>query len=84
MKPLPQKYAMGSDWLAGSVCCNWLNGPHLSSMCSGWILNSGVLYIAYQFEPDWDAENISKDDCAEPVQARLLMVCFLFVFVSYF
>ncbi len=41
-----------------------------------------------QFEPDWDAEDISEEDRAEPVQARLLqnfrMVCFLFVVVSYF
>ncbi len=54
-------------------------------MCSGFIVNNGVVYIAYQFEPDWDAEDISEEDHAEPVQARLLMVglCFLFV-VSYF
>ncbi len=25
MKPLPQKYAMGSDWLAGQVCCDLLD-----------------------------------------------------------
>ncbi len=25
VKPLPQKYAMGSDWLAGPVCCDSLN-----------------------------------------------------------
>ncbi len=45
-----------------------------------------VLYIAYQFEPDWDAEDISEEDHAEPVQAQLLMVglSFLFVVVSYF
>ncbi len=35
------------------------------------------------FEPDWDPEDISEDDRAEPVQARLLMVC-LVVVVSYF
>ncbi len=58
--------------------------PHLSSMRSGCIVNNGVVYIAYQFEPDWDPENISEEDRAEPVQARLLMVCFLFVVVSYF
>ncbi len=42
--------------------------------------------IAYQFEPDWDAEDISEEDRAEPVQALLLMVglYFLFVVVSYF
>ncbi len=49
--------------------------PHLSGMCSGWIVNSGVVYNAYQFEPDWDPEDISEEDRAEPVQARLLMVC---------
>ncbi len=43
-------------------------------MCSGCIVNNGVVYIAYQFEPDWDAEDISEEDRAEPVQARLLMV----------
>ncbi len=40
-------------------------------MRSGWIVNSGVVYI-YQFEPDWDPEDISEEDCAEPVQAWLL------------
>ncbi len=83
---------MGWDWLAGSVCCDWLNRPLQqrlnvpplsSAMCSGWIVNSGIVYNAYQFEPDWDPEDISEDDRAEPVQARLLMVC-LVVVVSYF
>ncbi len=92
MKLLLQKYAMGWDWLAGSVCCDSLNrlyctserpAPHLSGMCSGWIVNSGVVYNAYQFEPDWDPEDISEEDRAEPVQARLLMVC-LVVVVSFF
>ncbi len=78
MKPLPQKYAMGSDWLAGSVCCDSLNrlvhlqkhqAPHLR-MCSGCIINNGVVNIAYQFEPEWDAENISEEDRADPVQAH--------------
>ncbi len=73
---------MGWDWLAGSVCCDSLN-PRLSGMCSGWIVNSGVVYNAYEFEPDWDPEDISEEDRAEPVQARLLMVC-LVVVVSYF
>ncbi len=55
--------------------------PQLSSMCSGCIVNNGIVYIAYQFESDWDAEDISEEDCAEPVQARLLQdvlesVCF--------
>ncbi len=63
---------MGSDWLAGPV---WLAKPPLEcGMCSGCIVNNGVVYIAYQFEPDWDAEDISEEDCGEPVQARLLMV----------
>ncbi len=43
-------------------------------MCSGCIVNNGIIYIAYQFEPDWDAEDISEEDRAEPVQAWLLMV----------
>ncbi len=52
-------------------------------MCSGCIVNNGVVYIAYQFEPDWDAEDISEEDRTEPVQARLLMVglSFLLFFV---
>ncbi len=92
MKLLLQKYAMGWDWLAGSVCCDSLNrlyctserpAPHLSGMWSGWIVNSGVVYNAYQFEPDWDPDDISEEDRAEPVQARLLMIC-LVVVVSYF
>ncbi len=41
-------------------------------MRSGWIVNSGVVYNAYQFEPDWDTEDISEEDRAEPVQAQLL------------
>ncbi len=62
---------MGWDWLAGSVCCDWLNrlyctserpAPLLSGMRSGWIVNSGVVYNAYQFEPDWDPEDISEED----------------------
>ncbi len=52
-------------------------------MCSGWIVNNGVVNIAYQCDPDWDADDISEEDRAEPVQARLLMVC-LFAVVSYF
>ncbi len=48
--------------------------PHLSGMCSGCIVNN--VCIAYQFEPKWDAEDISEEDHAEPVQALLLMVCF--------
>ncbi len=65
--------SMGWDWLAGSVCCDWLNrlyctserpAPLLSGMCSGWIVNSGVVYNAYQFEPDWDPEDISEEDRA--------------------
>ncbi len=60
MKLLLQKYAMGWDWLAGSVCCDWLNrlyctserpAPLLSGMRSGWIGKQCVVYNAYQFEP---------------------------------
>ncbi len=44
--------------------------------------------IAYQFGPEWDPENISEEDRAEPVQAQLLQdvsewYVFLYV-VSYF
>ncbi len=45
-------------------------------MRSGCIVNNDFVYIAYQFEPDWDPEIISEEDHAEPVQARLLIVCF--------
>ncbi len=47
-------------------------------MCSGCIVNNGVVYIAFQLEPDWDAEDISDEDHAEPVQAQLLMVTYVF------
>ncbi len=50
-------------------------------MCSGCIVNNGIVYIAYQFEPDWDTEDISEEDRAEPVQAQLLMVGLSFLFV---
>ncbi len=54
-------------------------------MCSGYIVNNGVVYIAYQFVPEWDTEDISEEDRAEPVQARLLMVRYFVVVVgSYF
>ncbi len=78
-----------NGWLVSWLSVLWLAkpserpAPHLSGMCSGWIVNSGVVYNAYQFEPDWDPEDISEEDRAEPVQARLLMVC-LVVVVSYF
>ncbi len=39
-------------------------------MRSGCIVNNGIVNIAYEFEPDWDAENISEEDHAEPVQAH--------------
>ncbi len=71
-------------WLAKPPLQQRLNVPPLSSaMRSGWIVNSGVVYNAYQFEPDWDPEDISEEDRAEPVQAQLLMLC-LVVVVSYF
>ncbi len=50
-------------------------------MCSSCIVNNGVINIAYQFEPEWDFEDISEEDRTESVQAQLLMVCFLFVVV---
>ncbi len=53
-------------------------------MCSGCIVNNGVIYIAYQFKPDWDPENISEEDRAEPVQARILMVCFFVVYIQFY
>ncbi len=70
-------------WFAKPPLLHVCPAPLLSGMCSGWIVNSGVVYNAYQFEPDWDPEDISEEDRAEPVQARLLMVC-LVVVVSYF
>ncbi len=63
-------------WLAKHQCASKRHAPHLSGMCSGCIVNYDIVNIAYQFEPDWDAENINEEDHAEPVQARLLMVCF--------
>ncbi len=61
MEPLLQKCVMGSDWLAGPVCCYWLNrlsctskhpASQLSGMRSCCIVNNGVINIAYQFELD--------------------------------
>ncbi len=46
--------------------------PQLSGSCSVCFVNNGVVSIAYQFEPDGFPENISEEDRAEPVQARLL------------
>ncbi len=60
----------------------WTSRPSPQWHVLGWIVNSGVVYNAYQFEPDWDPEDISEEDRAEPVQARLLMECL--VVVSYF
>ncbi len=73
MKPFPQKYAMGSNWLAGPVCCDSLN--HL-------------VHVQKCHAPHLP-ENISEEDSAEPVQARLLQdvsewYVSLFVVVSYF
>ncbi len=60
--------------------------PHLSGMCSACIVNNDVVNIAQfdQFEPDWEAEDISEDDWAEPVQARLLIVFFVFLLSNTF
>ncbi len=52
-------------------------------MYSGCIVNNGIVYIAYHFEPDWDTEDISEEDCAEPVQARLLIVYFFCLLLSH-
>ncbi len=72
-------------WLAKPPLLHWTSrpAPLLSGMCSGWIVNSGVVYNAYLWAADWDPEDISEEDRAEPVQAQLLMVC-LVVVVSYF
>ncbi len=35
------------------------------------LVNNDIVNIAYQFESDWDAEDISEEDHAEPVQAQL-------------
>ncbi len=58
-------------------------GSHLDPPNIYTMVTPLVVYNAYQFEPDWDPEDISEEDRAEPVQARLLMVC-LVVVVSYF
>ncbi len=31
-----------------------------------------LVNIAYQIEPEWDAEDISEEDHAEPVQAQVV------------
>ncbi len=47
------------------------------------IVNNDVVNIAIQFEPDWDPENISEEDCAEPVQAQLLQdISEFFIFLD--
>ncbi len=71
-------------WLAKPPLLHvWTSRPSPQWHVLRWIVNSGIVYNAYQFEPDWDPEDISEEDRAEPVQARLLMVC-LVVVVSYF
>ncbi len=54
MKPLPQKYAMGSDWLAGQVCCDLLDShlvrvytprPPRSAACALVVLLYWVLGV---------------------------------------
>ncbi len=49
--------------------------PHLW-MCSGCIVNNGVVDIVYQFESDWDPEDITEADRTELLEARFRMVCF--------
>ncbi len=56
-------------WYPKQMCL--LAKPASIVLCSSCIVNNGVVYIAYQFEPDWDAEDISEEDHAEPVQAQL-------------
>ncbi len=71
---------MGSDWLAAPVWWDWLNrltSLTLAACALGCIVEKAVVNIAYQFEPGWDAEDISEEDRAE----WLVMVCFV---VSYF
>ncbi len=47
------------------------------------IVNNDVVNIAIQFEPDWDPENISEEDRAEPVQAQLLQdISEFFIFLD--
>ncbi len=79
MKPLPQKFVMGSDWLADSVYCDSLNRqcrfrnvtPLTSAACAPVLYcKQRCLNIVYQFEPDWDAEDINEEDRAELVQAH--------------
>ncbi len=84
MKPLPQKYAMGSDWLAAPVCRDWLNSIWCASkrhtplvkMCFGCIVNNGVVYIAYQFETRLRPRDISEEDRAEHTTLNgMVFVC---------
>ncbi len=57
-----KNYTMGSDWLAAPVWCDWLNrltSLTLAACALGCIVEKAVVNIAYQFEPGWDAEDIS-------------------------
>ncbi len=60
----------GGCWGA-RVQLDKLGGP--LHVLKGWnnVVNNGAVNIAYQFEPEWDPDNISEEDRAEPVQARL-------------
>ncbi len=55
-----------------------MSRPSAQRMCSGCIVNNSVVNIAYQFEPDWDAEDISEEDRAEPVWSTALNGMFVF------
>ncbi len=69
MKPLPQKYAMGSKRLVHVYTSRRPSAQGSRSIC---FVNNGVISIAYQFEPDGGPENISEEDRVEPVLAHLL------------
>ncbi len=88
-------YEICGKYISSSVCAqhDFFLSPKYwflkSGMCSACIVNNDVINIAYQFEPDWDPENINEEDHAETMQARLLQdvsewYVFVFVVVSYF
>ncbi len=82
MKAPPSEIRDGL-WLVSWLSVSWLAkpserpAPHLSGMCSGWIVNSGVVYNAYQFEPNWDPEDISEEDRASTTLNDMFGCCCL-------
>ncbi len=87
MKPLPQKFAMGSDLLAGAVCCDSLNrqcaskrhAPHLSGMllrlyCKQW-RRQYCLLIWARLRPREYYWRGSRRTCASTALNGMFCVC---------